>query len=499
MAGGFFLAGSALPNDAILHPSGYDGSGGVARVTFCVDPDSPFAEEMNTVAPALEATFDAFTPASPNIVAGGANNVPPTSFDWQSAALHELGHCLGLADVNLADTLGVAQADWNYTRSRRGGNGFFNLLPGTDGIKGSLDDLRGDDVNLNWFHKPTNNPFVLDATIDTTTYSQSPGDLPGGSAYIANGNRDVAADLGLADTEAVMVHGLFLDEARRELGHDDIATLRLGMAGLDETQGTADDYTINLDYVGITDDCDLPIRVGPGTDFANCQAGITEVTVGSGGLHHWRIGGQSSGSTAPIVFSDAIEWFYNLPTIPDLCPPTPRVDCRQTAAKKSGLLIKDSDLAGRDLLKFKWNKGEATDLADFLDPIGGDATWSFCVYDSSMASQPLVDAGVNSGGNCGAKPCWGAKADKGYQYRSRSGFPEGISQVKLQTGIADKAKIQIKASGDYLASPAPALTFPVTVQVVADDGVTDLCWGVEFEEALKNEAGLLKAKGPVAP
>ena len=48
----------------------------------------------------------------------------------------------------------------------------------------------------------------------------------------------------------VAAGGTASDEAQRTLGHDDVATLRLGMAGLDEVAGTSDDYTLTLTFCG---------------------------------------------------------------------------------------------------------------------------------------------------------------------------------------------------------------------------------------------------------
>ena len=149
-------------------------------------------------------------------------------FDFESVALHELGHALGLGHPNLEVSIRVGD---DYTNSTTGANGTFDLARGPDGILGSRDDQRGDDLNLHWFRKSNNNPFTIDSTIDSTTYSSDVKDLPAGHNYPANANRRVGAALGVANTEAVMQSGLFADEARRTLNHDDVATLRFAMSG----------------------------------------------------------------------------------------------------------------------------------------------------------------------------------------------------------------------------------------------------------------------------
>src|SRR6185436_16298500 len=119
-----------------------------------------------------------------------------------------------------------------------------------DNVIGSSDDNRGDDVNLHWFRKSNDDPFTIASTVDQTTYSRNVLDLPFGHNFTANADRTVATLLGHPNTEAVMQRGAFYDENQRSLTADDVATLRLGMSGLDMTAGTADDYTISLVYAG---------------------------------------------------------------------------------------------------------------------------------------------------------------------------------------------------------------------------------------------------------
>ena len=83
------------------------------------------------------------------------------------------------------------------------------------------------------------------AVVDKSTYSINLIDLPPSHSFVANGTRNVANLLGYPNTEAVMNQGTYSREAQRDLSHDDVATLRLGMSGADETQGTPDDYVVN--------------------------------------------------------------------------------------------------------------------------------------------------------------------------------------------------------------------------------------------------------------
>jgi hypothetical protein len=184
-----------------------------------------------------------------------------------------------------------------------GSDGIFTFNPGVDGLVGSSDDIRGDDVNLNWFLKSTNNPFTIAGTIDSSTYTRNLIDLPTGHLYSANADRSVAASLGFSNTEAVMQQGSYSDEAQRTLSADDAATLRYAMSGLDEIQGTADDYTFTLVYAGMVSagGADIVFDFDSSkTGFATCYFSGSFIN----SSHITTIG-------ADIYFDDSYNWFFN--------------------------------------------------------------------------------------------------------------------------------------------------------------------------------------------
>ena len=249
-----------------------------------IDPGSPYAAEMVEPIKNIISVFNNLTVTTGNLISGGDNDIPSHAFDFESVALHEMGHALGLAHPNLATESNLPGSNQNYTKSTTGNNGGYDLNPGTDGVIGSADDIRGDDVNLHWFKRSDNDPFTLGGTVDATTYSRDLTDLPSGDSFAANGDRDVANALGYSDTEAVMQQGTNNEETQRTLVADDVATLRLACAGLDETEGTADDYTINLVYAGLTTNADMVI------DFDSSQTSfaVTNLRRRAGGRHEPR-------------------------------------------------------------------------------------------------------------------------------------------------------------------------------------------------------------------
>ena len=215
--------------------------------------------------------------------------------------MHELGHSLGLAHVNAASESGLSGSDQNYTKATNGVDNIFNLGIGADGVRGSSDDARGDDVNLHWFRISNNNPFTIAPTVDSSTYARNTGSLPAGHTFAANGDRTLSGLLGVSNTEAVMQQGTGLDEAQRTLTHDGVATLRYAMAGLDETAGNVDDYTISLTSAGLTSSADIVI------DFDNSLVSFAAAFLGGVPINstHGRI------TSAAIYFNDSFNWFFN--------------------------------------------------------------------------------------------------------------------------------------------------------------------------------------------
>ncbi len=302
--------GNPISVDAVTHPIGYTGAGGVLNISVGIDPTSMFANDMAISTQNVVSAFNRLRATTNNLDFSGT--VPAAQFDFESVLLHELGHSMGLDHVNLGSRTGLSNPEEDYTHSTTGVNNIFNLNPGADGVIGSADDLRGDDVNLTYFDKATNDPFAVgnvnnpNAIIDSTTYSRDVADLPLGDSFAANGDRNVAEQLGYGTdtTEAVMQQGTFNGEAQREFGAQDVAHLRYGMSGLDELQGTADDYTFNLTFNGLTTAADIVI------DFDDSETGFA-VSQNSG---LFLSGDHLAISSTSIFFNTGVgrfNWHFN--------------------------------------------------------------------------------------------------------------------------------------------------------------------------------------------
>jgi len=302
----YIFAGEANGVDLITHPIGYTGTGGDLIVTVGIDSTSANAASMEVATQNVITKFNQLIPTTGNLIFGASNDIPPSSVDFESTLLHELGHSLGLAHVNAATESGLTGADRNYTKATDGVDNVFNINNGTDGLIGSADDLRGDDVNLHYFRISNNNPYTIPATVDGTTYSRDVADLPVGDNFPANADRTVGASLGFADTEAVMQQGAFFDEDQRNLSHDDVAAIRFAAAGLDEIEGTADDYNLLLQYVGLTNSADILI------DFDDSRTGFAASVIGGFFIaaDHVRI------SSNNIYFNTGYNWHFTATLLP---------------------------------------------------------------------------------------------------------------------------------------------------------------------------------------
>jgi len=307
-AGAYIFADEINGVDLVTHPNTYTGTEDVVTVRVCIDPSSPNATDMEY---SIQNNIDVYNQLSPslgNVKLNNNNNIPSGSIDFESVALHEIGHCLGMAHINAATESGLSGNQQNYTKATDGVNNVFNLNAGSDGVIGSSDDIRGDDQNLVWFRRSNNDPFTIDTVIDSTTYSRDLADLPAGHAFAANADRAVSTLLGYVKTEAVMQQGTFYDEAQRTLGHDDVATLLYAASGIDELESggpggrnNRDNYTIVLEYGGISaTNCDINMSITATKGLAFCS-------VGGAGLpgNHVRI------TTASIEFGQGFNWFFN--------------------------------------------------------------------------------------------------------------------------------------------------------------------------------------------
>ncbi|MEN1726963.1 MAG: Ig-like domain-containing protein [Pseudomonadota bacterium] len=307
-AGAFIFTNNAGLEDFIFHPMNYNGTGGVLINRVCLDTSLlPSGVSANTVEATLLKAIRSWNRnrgVTNNLNLVTNNDLPALgNFDFESALTHELGHCTTLAHPNLASESGLSSPTNNATQAQRGSNGSFDTNAGVDGNPGSADDVRGDDINRYWFVPASNDPMDLPGVVDASSVSRDVADLTGGSIWPANGDRTVLAALGYSNTESVMQQQQSNAEVQRRPTPEDIRQLRLGMAGVDRTAGTGDDYTLELLYVGqgVPASCDITVGFSASTAFAACSTGGGTFT------------GTSSGviTSAAVTMSPTINWYFS--------------------------------------------------------------------------------------------------------------------------------------------------------------------------------------------
>jgi hypothetical protein len=307
-AGAYVFANASRP-DSVTHPQVYAGTGGtLADLTICIDTsvNPALAAQAEGAVRKVVDTHNRFVSlAANNLAFTTATDIPAGQVDFESTLLHEVGHCIGLAHPNHATESGLAEPARNGTKSATGTNGVFDQDAGADGLHGSRDDVRGDDLNLHWYIRGQNNPGLLLAIADASTMARALTALPAGHLFAVNADRNVMNALGFAGSEAVMQQGAAFDEAQRHFQHDDLVTLRLARAGLDRIAGTADDYRYLLRYVGQLNnpsnvECNLRVRLDSSTGFAVC--GVGGQVLGNGDL---RI------TSANLAFNSSTNWYFS--------------------------------------------------------------------------------------------------------------------------------------------------------------------------------------------
>lgn len=166
------------------------------------------------------------------------------------------------------------------------------------------------------------------------------------------------------------------------------------------------------------------------------------------------------------------------------CAVAPAAGCRTPAQSgKAKLVIRNLVVDSKDLVKWKWAKGAATDASEFGDPLATDV-YSLCVYDAgTLVSSTIVPAG----GSCAGKPCW--KATRiGFLYKDRDLTPEGARVVGLKAGVAGRASVKFLGKGTNLETPDPTtFTGPVLVQLQRSGG--NDCFEATYSSPFKKNAG----------
>src|SRR5262249_44460539 len=151
--------------------------------------------------------------------------------------------------------------------------------------------------------------------------------------------------------------------------------------------------------------------------------------------------------------------------------------CKRPASPQATLQLKSGNTPKQNKLKWKWQKGSQTDLAEFGDPTAS-TDYTLCIFEPAPIFSPnpalLVAAEAPAGGSCHGQPCWRAVPGTGFTYQDNDRTPSGIDKIGLKAGPAGKALVQVSAKGENLGfGNAGGIFIPWSVQLRASDGT---CW-----------------------
>jgi hypothetical protein len=313
-------AGSFIPLDdaplaTVIHPSGYRGEGGMLPIRVCLRPDAlPASGDPRPAIRNAVARFNRSEAEVGNVEVGGDNRI-----DFESMLLHELGHCLGLGHSAIGPAERAAFSAGEqvlfHANALPGPNGVLQALVGADGVRGTHDDLRGDDRSTSWFARAHNDPYVMPpAVIDRSTFSASLGDLPVGHGFPAIASAFAPCTAPSAEpaetngsalrlvprTQSVMYPVLCQPHRIRALAPEDVSMLRIARAGVDGVQGSGDDHRPRLSFHEGTADCEIDLRFAVGEGFAFCEVAIAQLA-----------GGDRVIRRATATFDRAVAWHFN--------------------------------------------------------------------------------------------------------------------------------------------------------------------------------------------
>jgi cysteine-rich repeat protein len=166
-----------------------------------------------------------------------------------------------------------------------------------------------------------------------------------------------------------------------------------------------------------------------------------------------------------------------------------------TASNAAALRLVNRPGRRHDGFRWQWTSGMATSKKDFGHPRASTG-YAICVYedDSSAATPVLLRAVADPGQACSRKKgCW-RSAPNGFEYRSKSGSPDGVRRISLRAGSDGRASIVVAGGGPHVAVPALPLPPSVTVQVrQLGDGFA--CWVARHDLIVKNRTDLFVGKG----
>lgn len=168
------------------------------------------------------------------------------------------------------------------------------------------------------------------------------------------------------------------------------------------------------------------------------------------------------------------------------CSATPLGTCAMATGAR--LTIKAPGVDARRLVSWKWKSADEPMLGDPVTT----SRQALCLYDASVAPQPLIDAIAPPGGTCRGKPCW-QPIGTGFKYSDGARTPDGLQRLKIVAKPGKRSTVVVKAKGGAMSPFGLPLTMPVVVQLQSSDAG---CVEATFMAAKLNAGGKLTATAP---
>jgi hypothetical protein len=164
------------------------------------------------------------------------------------------------------------------------------------------------------------------------------------------------------------------------------------------------------------------------------------------------------------------------------CTPAPATGCRFVTGRHQNWILYYETRATDpdDVFTWAWRGGKDTQISDFGNP--ATTGYSFCIYDASDRTQPVV----------GISPTQDAsqwhKLDDGFLYRVFG--DQKLRKLMLRAELNGRGKILAHGDSTTVNHILPFVT-PVVVQVQEDNGT---CWESDFANPMRNDKHVFRVE-----